>query len=88
MSNTGHDVTMAKIAAVLTGGAILGAGLGILFAPKTGSETRRDIARYAKRAQVQATRFSRAVKSGVNDVVERGRTFVQKKDENSVPKAA
>ena len=86
MSNTGREV--AKIAAVLAGGAILGASLGILFAPKTGSETRRDVARYAKRAQVQATRFSRAVKSGVNDVVERGRAFVQKKDENLVPKAA
>ncbi|HZN43880.1 MAG TPA: YtxH domain-containing protein [Nitrospiraceae bacterium] len=86
MSNTGREA--AKIAAVLAGGAVLGAGLGILFAPKTGSETRRDVARYAKRAQVQATRFSRAVKSGVNDVVERGRAFVQKKDENSVPKAA
>ncbi len=86
MSNTGREV--AKIAAVLAGGAILGAGLGILFAPKTGSETRRDVARYAKRAQVQATRFSRAVKSGVNDAVERGRAFVHRKDENSVPKAA
>ena len=56
MSNTGREA--AKIAAVLAGGAVLGAGLGILFAPKTGSETRRDVARYARRAQVQATRFS------------------------------
>lgn len=86
MSNTGREA--AKITAVLAGGAILGAALGMLFAPKTGSETRRDVARYAKRAQLQATRFSRVVKSGVNDVVERGRAFVHKKDENSIQKAA
>ena len=58
------------------------------FAPKAGAETRRDVARYAKRAQVQATRFSRAVQSGMHDVVERGKALVHKKDKKSVPEAA
>ncbi|WP_447602875.1 YtxH domain-containing protein [Nitrospira sp. Nam80] len=85
MSTTAREA--AKLAAIIAGGAVIGAGLGILFAPKAGTETRRDVARYAKRAQVQATRFSRAVQSGVHDVVERSKAFV-KKDVKPVPEAA
>ncbi|MEX5216300.1 MAG: YtxH domain-containing protein [Nitrospiraceae bacterium] len=85
MSTTAREA--AKFAAIIAGGAVIGAGLGILFAPKAGTETRRDVARYAKKAQVQATRFSRAVQSGVHDVVERSKSFV-KKDVKSVPEAA
>jgi hypothetical protein len=86
MSTIGRETV--KIAAFIAGGAVLGAGLGILFAPKAGAETRREVARYAKRAQVQATRFSRAVRSGVNEVMEKGKALVQKKDEKSIPHAA
>ncbi|HJR77398.1 MAG TPA: YtxH domain-containing protein [Nitrospiraceae bacterium] len=86
MSTTAREV--AKVAGFIAGGAVVGAAIGLLFAPKAGSETRRDVARYAKRAQVQATRFSRAVQSGVHDVVERGRAFAHRKDEKSIPEAA
>jgi gas vesicle protein len=61
----------AKMAALIAGGAIIGAGLGLLFAPKTGVETRRDVSRYAKKAQVQATRWSRAMQSGVKKTFDR-----------------
>jgi hypothetical protein len=37
---------------------------------------------------VQATRFSRAVQSGVHDVVERSKSFMHRKDVRSVPEAA
>jgi gas vesicle protein len=86
MSTTAREA--AKVVGIIAGGAVIGAAIGLLFAPKAGAETRRDVARYAKRAQVQATRFSRAVQSGVHDVVERGKAFVHKKDEKSVPQAA
>ena len=70
----------ARIAAIIGGGAVVGAALGLLLAPKTGAETRRDVARYAKRAQVQATRFSRSVKSGVSTMVERSKALVKRDD--------
>ncbi|MBA5871797.1 MAG: hypothetical protein GDA68_17655 [Nitrospira sp. CR2.1] len=83
----GEEVTMstkgreaAKMAAIIGGGAVIGAALGLLLAPKTGAETRRDVARYAKRAQLQATRFGRSVKTGVSSVVERSRALVKKDD--------
>lgn len=74
MSEQGRQA--AKVAALMAGGAVIGAGLGILFAPKTGAETRREVARYAKKAQIQATRWSRAVQSGVKDVMDRSKQLV------------
>lgn len=78
MSIKGREA--AKMAAIIGGGAVMGAALGLLLAPKTGVETRRDVARYAKRAQLQATRFSRSVKSGVSTMVERGKALIKKDD--------
>jgi len=61
----------ARMAAMVVGSAAIGAGIGLLFAPQTGAETRRELNRYAKKAQVQATRWSRAVKSGIQEAVDR-----------------
>jgi len=63
MSEQGKYV--AKAAAFIAGGAVIGAGLGLLFAPQTGSDARQNISRYARKAQAQTNRWGRAVKSGV-----------------------
>lgn len=76
MSDQGRQV--AKVAALVAGGAVIGAGIGLLFAPQTGAETRREIGRYAKKAQVQATRWGRSVQSGVKEVMDRSKTLIQK----------
>ncbi|MDP1767718.1 MAG: YtxH domain-containing protein [Nitrospirota bacterium] len=76
MSDQGRQV--AKVAALVAGGAVIGAGIGLLFAPQTGAETRREIGRYAKKAQVQATRWGRTVQSGVKEVMDRSKTLIQK----------
>jgi hypothetical protein len=78
MSTKGREA--AKIAAIIGGGAVIGAALGLLFAPKSGVDTRRDVARYARKAQVQATRFSRSVRSGVSTMVERSKALARKDD--------
>ena len=69
MSEQGKQAV--KVAALITGSAVIGAGLGLLFAPQTGVKTRRGISRYAKKAQVQATRWSRAIQSGMKEVMDR-----------------
>ena len=79
MSDQGRQV--AKVAALVAGGAVIGAGIGLLFAPKTGAETRRDVGRYAKKAQLQATRWSRSVQSGVKEVMDRSKALVQKDEQ-------
>ncbi|MEQ1796277.1 MAG: YtxH domain-containing protein [Nitrospira sp.] len=86
MSEQGKQA--AKVAAMIAGGAVIGAGLGILFAPKAGVDTRRDIGRYAKKAQVQATRWGRNVQSGVQDVLNRGKQLVQRPEVRPVIEAA
>ena len=71
MSDQGKE--LAKVAALVAGAAVIGAGLGVLLAPQSGAETRRDISRHTKKTQLQATRWSRAIQSGVTEAMERGR---------------
>lgn len=78
MSDQGRRA--AKVAALVAGGAVIGAGLGLLFAPQTGAETRRGVSRYAKKAQVQATRWSRTVQSGVKEAMDRSKALMHKEE--------
>ena len=86
MSDQGNQA--AKVAALVAGGAVIGAGIGLLFAPQTGAETRRDVGRYAKKAQLQATRWSRAVQSGVKEVMDRSTSLIRKDDQRPRIEAA
>jgi gas vesicle protein len=86
MSDQGRQV--AKAAALVAGGAVIGAGIGLLFAPQTGAATRREVGRYAKKAQVQATRWSRAVQSSVKDVMDRSKSLIQKEGQSARIEAA
>ncbi len=78
MSEQGKHVV--KVASILAGGAVLGAGIGLLFAPQTGSATRHDINRYARKTQVQTLRWGRSVQSGVKEVMDWSRGLVQRRD--------
>ena len=44
MSDQGRQV--AKVAALLAGGAVIGAGIGLLIAPQAGADTRRGVGRW------------------------------------------
>lgn len=86
MSEQGRQV--AKVAAWVAGGAAVGAGLGLLFAPQSGTETRRQIRHYAKRARFEATRFGRNVKDRLDQAIEHGKTLVGKRTDRRVIEAA
>ena len=79
MSDQGRQAV--KVAALMAGGAVIGAGIGLLFAPQTGAETRRDVGRYAKKARLQATRWSRTVQSGVKEAMDRSKSLIRKDDQ-------
>ena len=78
MTYSGRDA--AKVAGLVVGGAAIGAALGLLYAPQSGMETRRQIKRYAKRAEVQALRYGREIKAGLAHAVESGKTWLAKKE--------
>jgi hypothetical protein len=86
MSDQGRQA--AKVAALMAGGAVIGAGIGLLFAPQTGAETRRDVGLYAKKAQLQATRLSRTVQSNVKEVMGRSKSLIRKEDQTPRIEAA
>ena len=73
-----QDRPVTKAVALFVGGAAIGAGLGLLFAPWSGAESRRIMARQAKRAQLQATRVGRRIKRGIDVTVERGKSLVHR----------
>ncbi|MGE3151752.1 MAG: YtxH domain-containing protein [Nitrospiraceae bacterium] len=83
MSFNGHEV--AKLAGWFAGGALIGVGAGLLLAPQTGSDSRRTVVRYAKRAQVQAIRVGRALKTGAQEV---GKTLADKHEAQKIGEAA
>jgi len=78
MTYSGQDA--AKVTGLVVGGAVVGAALGLLYAPQSGVETRRQIRRYAKRAEVQALRYGRDIKEGVNHAIDAGKSWLAKKD--------
>ncbi len=78
MSYSGREV--AKVAGLVVGGAAIGAALGLLYAPKAGVETRRDIKRYARKAQVQAIRYGRTLKTELDHAMAQGKAWLAKKE--------
>jgi gas vesicle protein len=52
MERRENDIATGTL--LLVAGALLGAGIALLLAPQSGKQTRKDIARYAKKAQRRA----------------------------------
>lgn len=65
-------------------GIALGAGVALLFAPQSGQETRRGIARSARRAQDAAQDFVEDVSGTVADKFNEVRTSVEERIEATI----
>jgi gas vesicle protein len=49
-----RDRKVAVAALLIFAGGVVGAGVALLFAPQTGSKTRKDLIRYARKARSRA----------------------------------
>ncbi len=58
------------------GGAIAGAIAGILLAPKSGAETRRELRDYARKTEEEVIEKAKEARAALDDVIERGKHFV------------
>ena len=63
MSDTRNDGVPLLLA--FLAGAVVGAGMGLLFAPKTGAETRQQIAEVGRKARVKAEAIAEATRRNV-----------------------
>ncbi|HVF39406.1 MAG TPA: YtxH domain-containing protein [Gemmatimonadaceae bacterium] len=70
------------VSAFLAGLAV-GAGIALLFAPRTGAETRRDLQQRARRVGDQAQDFVSEVTDSVGQKIEEARSSVQTRIETT-----
>jgi len=60
-------------------GGLIGAGVALLFAPKSGRETREKIKEFAGEAKGKAEEVLEQVKSKVTSVVEKGKEAIEER---------
>ena len=79
-----HDTRCSSQAVALAflGGAIAGVAAGILLAPKSGEETRRELRGYARKAEEEVIEKAKEARAALDEMIERGKHFVAEKRED------
>lgn len=65
-----REKKIAAAALLVFAGGVIGAGLALLFAPQSGSRTRKDILRYSKKARHRADEAVEDLAENVSTLVE------------------
>ena len=79
MENQETSCSGPVVGLAFLGGAIAGVIAGILLAPKSGEETRRELKGYARRTEEEVIEKAREARAALDEVIERGKDFVEKK---------
>ena len=61
------------------GGAVAGAIAGVLFAPKAGHETRRDLKGYARKTEKELIEKAKEARTALDEAIERGKHVLSEK---------
>ncbi|MCX5716754.1 MAG: YtxH domain-containing protein [Nitrospirae bacterium] len=75
--NEGHSAGTVFFSFLL--GGIVGAGLAMLLAPQSGSETRKRIKEFTDDMREKAEDYVENIKKGVTSTVEEGKDFYEEK---------
>jgi gas vesicle protein len=76
MSNDEERGVLLSVLAGIGLGAIIGAAAGLLFAPKTGGETREDIKKAADDLKVKAEEVVGELSTSVDELVQKSRGLI------------
>jgi gas vesicle protein len=79
MENQETKCSAQTVALAFLGGAIAGVVAGILLAPKSGEETRRELKGYARRTEEEVIEKAKEARAALDEVIERGKHFVAEK---------
>ena len=79
MDNHDSRCSSQTVALAFLGGAIAGAVAGILLAPKSGEETRRELRGYARKAEEEVIEKAREARAALDEMIERGKHFMAEK---------
>jgi len=61
------------------GGAAAGALAGVLFAPKAGEQTRRELKAYARKTEEDLIEKAKEARAALDEAIEHGKSFVAEK---------
>jgi gas vesicle protein len=79
MDNQKMTCSPQTVILAFLGGALAGAVAGVLFAPKSGEETRRALKGYAKRAEEEVIEKAKEARIAIDETIERGKQFMAEK---------
>jgi gas vesicle protein len=79
MENRNAECSGPVVALAFLGGAMVGAMVGILFAPKSGAETRRTIKDYADKTEDEIIEKAKEARAALDETIERGKHYMEEK---------
>lgn len=79
MDNQETKGSAQAVALAFIGGAVAGVVAGLLLAPQSGEETRRDVKRYARRAEEEVLEKAKEARAALDETIERGKHFFAEK---------
>jgi len=68
--------SVKAITLLFIGGAVLGAVAGMLFAPKSGQEMRKEVKHYAMKVKKDVANTAQRTKAGIEAAFEKGRALL------------
>jgi gas vesicle protein len=82
MANQDAKCSPETIILAFLGGAIGGVVAGILLAPKSGEETRRELKGQVRRTEEEIIEKAKEARAALDEVIERGKNFVDERRED------
>jgi gas vesicle protein len=76
MENQDMKYSSPAVALAFLGGAVAGAVVGLLLAPKPGEETRRALKGYARKAEEDVLEKAKEARAALDETIERGKRFL------------